>query len=256
MRASVCGINTSHEKGKFCERKVFKEYGIFQFHTDFLYEKDNTLLRGKKGDLLIVPPQEVVYHGPVSEDQAFVNDWIYVEGEAFGEIIEELGIPCGVPFATDNKKLLNHHIKRILEENTLKYKGWERSLHACLTLLGIELFRVYDKTPKQNSAKLRVASVRETVLYNLQKKWTLNEMSALCSYSPSQFSAIYTKQFGISPMADLLNARLEKAEQLLKYTDFSITEIAEKCGFNSIYYFSKHFKENMGLSPSQARKRQ
>jgi AraC-like DNA-binding protein len=41
---------------------------------------------------------------------------------------------------------------------------------------------------------------------------------------------------------------------LLAQTDYSMKEIAERLGFSNQYYFSKVFKENNGVSPSQYRK--
>ncbi len=48
----------------------------------------------------------------------------------------------------------------------------------------------------------------------------------------------------------LSELRIEKAKQLLKNRIFSITDIAEKTGFNDSYYFSKVFKKHTGMSPS------
>ena len=74
-------------------------------------------------------------------------------------------------------------------------------------------------------------------------------MAALCGYSVSRFSVLYKEQFGCSPKQDILNARIELACRMLRYTGVSITEIAAACGFQSIYYFSKYFKKVTGLSP-------
>ena len=48
----------------------------------------------------------------------------------------------------------------------------------------------------------------------------------------------------------LLNARIEKAICLLKYNQTSITETAALCGFTSLHYFSRKFKEKTGAPPS------
>lgn len=48
----------------------------------------------------------------------------------------------------------------------------------------------------------------------------------------------------------LAELRIEKAKQLLRNRIFSISDIAEKTGFNDSYYFSKVFKKHTGMSPS------
>lgn len=47
---------------------------------------------------------------------------------------------------------------------------------------------------------------------------------------------------------------LKKAEQLVRKTDKSFTEIALDCGFEEISYFSRVFKQHFDVSPSQMRK--
>ena len=52
----------------------------------------------------------------------------------------------------------------------------------------------------------------------------------------------------------LLNYRMENALKLLLDPDKSIADVALESGFRSFYYFSRYFKERMGLSPAQYRK--
>lgn len=48
--------------------------------------------------------------------------------------------------------------------------------------------------------------------------------------------------------------RLNIAKQLLLESDFSITEIAYRCGFSDASYFSKVFRSSVGVSPLEYRK--
>jgi AraC-like DNA-binding protein len=48
--------------------------------------------------------------------------------------------------------------------------------------------------------------------------------------------------------------RMEEAKKMLCYTDFSVTEIASACGYNSTNTFYKVYKKNFGVSPSVDRK--
>ena len=44
--------------------------------------------------------------------------------------------------------------------------------------------------------------------------------------------------------------RLKKAAELLTNSDFQISEIVERVGFNSFAYFTKSFKDYFGVTPS------
>lgn len=68
-------------------------------------------------------------------------------------------------------------------------------------------------------------------------------------FSVSHFSWLWSERYGYSPKAELLQKRLDMAEQMLVCSQLSVSEIAARCGFRSIYYFSKCFKKNRGISP-------
>ncbi len=57
-----------------------------------------------------------------------------------------------------------------------------------------------------------------------------------------------------TPISQLYTVRLEVSTDLLRQTGLSVGDIAEKCGFESIFHFSRKFKERFGLSPATWRK--
>ena len=59
--------------------------------------------------------------------------------------------------------------------------------------------------------------------------------------------------FGISCGADIINGRIETAKTLLADTCLTVTEIGEKCGYNSSVHFSGQFRQLVGLSPTEYR---
>ena len=89
------------------------------------------------------------------------------------------------------------------------------------------------------------------MLRNCHKKINLAQLSDMTGYSESRFCVLYNSFFGTTPIDDLLNARIEKAKSMLSYSGMSVTEIAEKCGFSSVHYFSRKFKEITGDSPTK-----
>ena len=65
---------------------------------------------------------------------------------------------------------------------------------------------------------------------------------------------ISLKSFGTSIMQHIEKLRITQAIELLSETEFTIAEIAYNCGFIDGNYFSKRFKQIMGVSPSEFRK--
>lgn len=72
--------------------------------------------------------------------------------------------------------------------------------------------------------------------------------------SETHLRRIFIKEFDISPMKYLSDLRIEKAKKLLLTSDMTVCEIADACGFGSVYYFSSAFKKKAGLAALAYRK--
>ncbi len=69
----------------------------------------------------------------------------------------------------------------------------------------------------------------------------------------SSFRHRFKQQTGVSPAQFQNSIRMNRAKDLLASTDLSISEIALQCGFENVYYFSRHFTQKMGMTPSAYR---
>ena len=68
-----------------------------------------------------------------------------------------------------------------------------------------------------------------------------------------QMLRIFRREFGTSPIAYLLDKKLEQAMLMLRDTAFSIKEISIKLGFKDEFYFSRLFRKKCGKSPREYR---
>jgi AraC-like DNA-binding protein len=89
---------------------------------------------------------------------------------------------------------------------------------------------------------------------NFSQKIDLENLSANAGLSISHFSKIFKEETGISPINYLINLKIKKACEFLRFTNLLVKEISYKVGILDIYYFTKVFTKNVGLSLSQYRK--
>ena len=82
---------------------------------------------------------------------------------------------------------------------------------------------------------------------------TLQEVASKVHTSPAYLSRKFSEEVGMSLIDYLTEYRIEKAKHLLKFTNESISAIAEKTGFNSLHYFSSQFKKKENRTPKQYR---
>lgn len=84
---------------------------------------------------------------------------------------------------------------------------------------------------------------------NLTSCYSLQELSVMFGYSSSQFSNIFRKETGYSPIDYFIHLKIQHSCILLDLTDKKIYEVAESVGYDDPYYFSRLFKKIMHVSP-------
>ena len=83
----------------------------------------------------------------------------------------------------------------------------------------------------------------------------LDSLAKLCIMSKTNFRRTFHSVFGVSPIQYLLTVRIRRAEEMLKHSGYTISQIAEKCGFKDYEYFCRTFKKRIGKTAGQLRKK-
>ena len=81
----------------------------------------------------------------------------------------------------------------------------------------------------------------------------ISALSKMCNISEVHFRRLFSCIYHISPVRFITLVRINKAKELLISDSCRISEIAEKCGFQNHYYFSKIFKAETNMTPSEFR---
>lgn len=82
---------------------------------------------------------------------------------------------------------------------------------------------------------------------------SLDVLAAKFNYSPSQFSRRFVAVSGEGVKAYITRVKLEKAKELLRTVNLSITDIAYQLGYTNPFYFTNVFTKHFGMSPSAYR---
>lgn len=90
---------------------------------------------------------------------------------------------------------------------------------------------------------------------NLQNRLSIAEVTIKSGYSFRYIQHIFKQEMKTTLGAYIKKKRLELAIQYLLESDLSIKDIAHKAGFTSQQAFTRSFKDNIGKSPKQYRKK-
>ncbi|WP_282122019.1 AraC family transcriptional regulator [Algibacter mikhailovii] len=89
---------------------------------------------------------------------------------------------------------------------------------------------------------------------NISRAITLTELAKNMDLSVSQFSLLFKRKTGKSPLDYLIQLRIQKACELLDQTNLKIKDIAVQVGYQDPYYFSRIFTKTIGNSARDYRK--
>lgn len=115
---------------------------------------------------------------------------------------------------------------------------------------------LYDNMRERNETSpmryQHLSSLKNMVTYihsYYPEKITLADICKAGNVGKTSCTTIFKKYMDCTPIEFLTEVRLQKATELLRETDMSITEIAYETGFSGASYFAETFRSNFGCSP-------
>ena len=88
---------------------------------------------------------------------------------------------------------------------------------------------------------------------NLSANIGVKDLAALLGLNPHHFGQAFRVSVGVSPHRYLVVQRVRRAEELLRTSEFSISEIARLVGFSSQSHLTFHFRKICGTTPARYR---
>lgn len=181
-----------------------------------------------------------------------VREYI-VDRKEFGECID-IFFDTDFPISPEafSKKIKNdgvmtNHFKKIFALWVAKEEGY---FLECLSLL----YKIFADLQKQTySNKHQDQAIQPALDYINEhfrsKKIPVGELAERCGISQSYLKKIFIKKFDLPPAKYIIQLKINYACELLRSDIYNITQVAEHCGYDNVYYFSRQFKEYIGVSP-------
>lgn len=145
----------------------------------------------------------------------------------------------------DSSNTLMPLLERALKKNDLT--------HIILFLKDWILTIPFLSMPVEDTASKYVDTVISYIKEHLEERLSIQSLSSMVHLSPNYLGKIFFQKTGTFVHQYITNCRMNKACDLLRQTNLPINAIGEMVGIANPHYFSKLFRDTMGMSPSKYR---
>jgi AraC family transcriptional regulator of arabinose operon len=235
--------------------EIIKKKINFQDLTFVVEGKSSYYVNGTKytveaGDVIYIPV------GSVREAYTFKEDPMH--SYAFNFYWLPQGSPDALPLEPVTRNVITSEILGYIKQFSLiwmtKQPGYVMQARALFMLIIHRLLTISFHKAAHIQPDLRVNTVLEYATEHYPEELDLAAMARIVNLHPVYFGKLFKKNTGYSFKEYLNQIRVNHAEMLLSTEGFSITEVAEQCGFHDISYFSNVFKSVKGYPPSNVLK--
>ena len=245
------------ERGGFCLSRPngYGEYTFLHFFNSVEIRLENQVIKTEPHAVILYnigTPQYFKSEGDL------VHDWMHFKGslpQGFGKG----GFQLDTIYYPHPHGMITQMIRELESEFYSDLPQKNRLLELKAEEFFIKLDRSVSCPPAAEiSAETEKALryLRGEMFSSLEVDWSIEEMAKRVAMSPSRIYPIYKKVYGISPMADLINARINSAKNMLSFGEEKVEEIAWRLGYQNTTHFIRQFKQKVGITPAQYRKEQ
>lgn len=244
------GVNQVHNSNTFDVNRpngidkwlflIVKSHACFTVNGKELITEPNTAI-------FFSPRMSQIYHG-IRGGENYQDHWM--EFDIDPSVIEDMGIPLGVPITGFDSKEVDSLFSLLMNEH---YFGSEKKARYIELFMTAVLEKISEAVGETTHHQGAFHALRKEIINAPEKDWSIESAAKSLNFSVSHFQNVYRNLFGISFGNDVIHHRIHQACLLLTETDYPISRIGSMCGYHSDNYFIRQFKQMTGTTPSKYR---
>lgn len=208
------------------------------------------------GHMVLFRPRQEQHYEYFGKDKTEVY-WVHFTGSNVKNILRRYDIPLDTPvFYSGTSVIYAYLFKEMINELQTCRTGYEELLTMYLQQILILVQRIrLERRPSVNThIQEEMEYARRYFNEHYNERINIEEYAESRNMSVSWFQRNFKQIVNCSPMQYLLTIRMNNAASLLESTDYSMAEISAIVGYDNPLYFSRLFKKQNRVSPSEYRK--
>ena len=228
--------------------KVNKFYYVTEGEFELSIEDKTYIV--KKGQLVLIPA-DLKHSYKLTEKEVMRKYWCHFDAfsgadNLFNLIKSDLIVDIGT-----NKELMGLFKKLYQYEKNTNALSDYMSRATLMLIIGKYIESCKNISAEKSTEHSALSSVIKYMNENIHGSITVSELAEFTHLHPNYFIRMFKQYFGSSPIKYFNNLKINSAKEYLQSGKYTIEEISKLLGFNDLYSFSKFFKKNVGISPSQ-----
>ena len=208
------------------------------------------------GHMVLFQPRQEQHYEYFGTDKAEVY-WVHFTGSNVKNILRRYDIPLDTPVLYSGASAIYAYLfKEMINELQTCRTGYEELLAMYLRQILILVQRTRQEHRPSISTHIQeeMEYARRYFNEHYNEQISIEDYAQSRNMSVSWFQRSFKQIVNYSPMQYILTIRMNNAASLLESTDYSMAEISAIVGYDNPLYFSRLFKKQKGVSPSEYRK--
>lgn len=196
-----------------------------------------------EGDILYIP-SDIKYKQRTESEELIVIHFVNYNKQ------EKQAIEI---FSSESTARIRAEFERIYDIWSVKKKGYRQM---CTSILYMILYLAAESNEKDYGEINRIMNGAVNYIHQNYKKKDIavSDIAKRMFVSDSYFRRVFKKNYGISPAEYIISLKLEYASELLSSGHYSVSEVAQKAGYDDTKYFSRIFKKRFSKTPTEYKK--
>lgn len=260
QQTSIADLQTNYMTGAFThcweswrQENITPGYNKFYFIVDgeFYLRIDKKEYITRKGDLFLLPHNSNQSYYHISEKLAS-KYWFHFAVHSDGkDLMEQIKTPFLLHLEPDSPayRYVEDGMKRIVswQDSEMLFSALNRKFDI-LELLAFFLENTrLEAIPQQEG--ISFSSLLTYIDEHLSQDLSVEELCGMMHLNYDYFIRRFKREMGMTSVAYINDRRVNRAKNLLQFTDLPIKQVAIQAGFSSNEYFARVFKKKTGYTP-------
>lgn len=210
-----------------------------------------------EGSAFFVPKNIPHRYYPEDENDVWDVRWVEVGGSGLQALLETFGLEKGGVFQIQDESELDRILNRMRLHliSHPKYGNILASGEVYSFIMEFVHQAILYRQDEMESIphEREVMMLKEYISVHFMHPITLDDLCEVVPVSHQHICRIFKEGLGMRPMEYVNKVRVDMAKRFLLYTQDSIKDIGEKCGFTNANYFCKTFKKQENVTPLEYR---